>query len=622
MKFCANCGAEIPDIAKFCPKCGALAEMPTCPACGGEVDLGQTFCMHCGANLKETSAPAAPSEPASEAWQEAVPAPAPETPKEAPPTPELPPKKKVEPPPVCPRCGKQTVSGYEHCVYCGTYWDQETKPKPVKSAAGSAQTQPQTRQTAPAPESETWRDISWTYRRALMRWSMHMAIHAEVDDKQLRCTSTSKILGQTDVAEEQMELESISKIVLVSKASFMMWTAISLMLSVFVAMLALPMFGVSLAISGGELVLTSLFLAGLCALMVWWVRFNLYHHRMVITGTGESGQKEIVLEALKPAPLKELQEELTRRTGVQLPRQNESTGNSKAFFGATVGVCLGIALAIFVAGQMPPMLSDGSATAGPGYIPPKVTPAPNYPERSKVDYEDYLLDELDIFTQGDRQTFKNLLETWDYQYGSIVAMAVVNWGADYETRAKEIWNSMDLRDSDALIFYDSSQDFLYLLHGGSFPVEADAVLTEFDFQEGQSRYISEILMNTLAGVDNLYRGGTPHSANDSPDLSRIAGTYTRDQSFQNPDGTWTDFAYTIGLEPVTGGLRYTYEWRGNICTDVVIPSEDIAVEDSIYEFAFWDDEGQHTVTVFPADPSSTGGGGQLYLDQDGPYEQW
>ncbi len=158
-----------------------------------------------------------------------------------------------------------------------------------------------------------------------------------------------------------MDLESISKITLVSRASFVVWTAISMLLSVFVAILALPMLGVSLAIGGTELMLTAILFAGLCALMVWWVRFNLYHHRMIITGTGESGQKEIVLEALKPAPLKELQAELTGRTGVQLPRQNESTGEFKAIIGAIVGIGLGIALTIFVVGQMP-QTAQGSSS--------------------------------------------------------------------------------------------------------------------------------------------------------------------------------------------------------------------------------------------------------------------
>lgn len=178
-----------------------------------------------------------------------------------------------------------------------------------------------------------------------------MEIHAEMDDKQLRCTSTSKIFGQTDMAEEKMELKDISKMTLVSKASFMMWSAVSWMLSTFVALLSLPLFGVSLAVGGTELVLTALFLAGLCALAVWWVRFNLFHYRLVITGTVDGVEKKITLDALKANTLWEFQEELTHRTGVQLPQQNESTGEFKAIFGAIAGICLAIALVVGVTSQ-------------------------------------------------------------------------------------------------------------------------------------------------------------------------------------------------------------------------------------------------------------------------------
>ncbi len=397
MSFCMNCGRELPPEAGFCPKCGTKVAIPVCPSCGKMVDSGDDFCLYCGVRLSQEPEPVPEPEPKLEP----TPAPASE--------PEPAPKKPVTVPEICPRCGKPTVTGYEHCVYCGTYWDPEEKPKPVKSVPSAVPTQ-----LAPAPERQgsavsedsAWRDFSWAYRRAMMRWSMHMDIHAELDEKRLRCTSTSKILGQTDMVEEEMPLEGISKITLASKASFVIWTAVSWMLSTFVALLSLPLFGVSLAIGGTELMLTALFLAGLCALTVWWVRFNLFHHRLVITGTVDGAEKRIILDALKPAPLKEFQEELTHRTGIQLPQQNESTGEFKAIFGAIIGICLAIALTVFVSGQMPntagtttrQSASSGTTTSyarsTPTPIPaptpvPIQTPAPT-PEKQSVSWSDYI----------------------------------------------------------------------------------------------------------------------------------------------------------------------------------------------------------------------------------------
>ncbi len=88
-KFCMNCGNELPDIAKFCPKCGQAA----------------------------TSDP-----PASAPVR----------------------------PPVCPRCGKQTAPGYEHCVYCGTYWNESA---PVKAEPAEKSTAWNTILQESAPQS-------------------------------------------------------------------------------------------------------------------------------------------------------------------------------------------------------------------------------------------------------------------------------------------------------------------------------------------------------------------------------------------------------------------------------------------------------------------------------------
>ena len=57
--YCENCGALIPDDAKFCPECGqmqvpaAKAEpvIPHCPYCGTEIEADSIFCENCGRKL-------------------------------------------------------------------------------------------------------------------------------------------------------------------------------------------------------------------------------------------------------------------------------------------------------------------------------------------------------------------------------------------------------------------------------------------------------------------------------------------------------------------------------------------------------------------------------------------
>jgi ribosomal protein L40E len=67
--ICRNCGNEIPDTAKFCPKCGAKVEIEKtpepkvqedvviCRRCGESNPLTAKFCKKCGAPLKENVAP-------------------------------------------------------------------------------------------------------------------------------------------------------------------------------------------------------------------------------------------------------------------------------------------------------------------------------------------------------------------------------------------------------------------------------------------------------------------------------------------------------------------------------------------------------------------------------------
>lgn len=55
---CENCGSEVSDKAKVCPKCGKNIKMDfvpilTCPECGKEIEITETQCSNCGYKLKQ-----------------------------------------------------------------------------------------------------------------------------------------------------------------------------------------------------------------------------------------------------------------------------------------------------------------------------------------------------------------------------------------------------------------------------------------------------------------------------------------------------------------------------------------------------------------------------------------
>ena len=61
---CQNCGAELPDSAKFCDKCGTAVQGSAaagtfCPKCGEKNETGSKFCGKCGAPLMDTGSPSA-----------------------------------------------------------------------------------------------------------------------------------------------------------------------------------------------------------------------------------------------------------------------------------------------------------------------------------------------------------------------------------------------------------------------------------------------------------------------------------------------------------------------------------------------------------------------------------
>ena len=64
-KICKNCGAALPENAKFCVKCGTAVEQPieqkeeyiVCPRCEAQMEPGLFFCTRCGERLREGTPP-------------------------------------------------------------------------------------------------------------------------------------------------------------------------------------------------------------------------------------------------------------------------------------------------------------------------------------------------------------------------------------------------------------------------------------------------------------------------------------------------------------------------------------------------------------------------------------
>lgn len=50
---CSNCGAELPEGAKFCGGCGkAVSASAVCAHCGGKLPAGSKFCVNCGKKVE------------------------------------------------------------------------------------------------------------------------------------------------------------------------------------------------------------------------------------------------------------------------------------------------------------------------------------------------------------------------------------------------------------------------------------------------------------------------------------------------------------------------------------------------------------------------------------------
>ena len=61
MAICQTCGADNPEEARFCGRCGEPLVAP-CPNCGAPVTPGMAFCTSCGFALQQQTRPSSGEE--------------------------------------------------------------------------------------------------------------------------------------------------------------------------------------------------------------------------------------------------------------------------------------------------------------------------------------------------------------------------------------------------------------------------------------------------------------------------------------------------------------------------------------------------------------------------------
>ena len=111
-----------------------------------------------------------------------------------------------------------------------------------------------------------------------------------------------------------------------------------------------------------------------------------------------------------------------------------------------------------------------------------------------------------------------------------------------------------------------------------------------------------------------------HAKNNTDSLANFVGDYSYDASFDNPDGTWTNFFYSLEILQATDGINVSLEWRGlRIFSDVYI-NNDTTIDGNTINFYVDDyqtdyEPGYHSLTYIPAIQSPYSSD-TIYVDGD------
>ena len=126
-----------------------------------------------------------------------------------------------------------------------------------------------------------------------------------------------------------------------------------------------------------------------------------------------------------------------------------------------------------------------------------------------------------------------------------------------------------------------------------------------DWYGGLSAYVS--------AASELLDGIRP-SADMSLTISDFIGDYTYDASFENPDGTWTNFLYSLSVKPGNDGVLISEVWRGiySFCDDWA-SQDDLDGNTLYFVIKYGDNAGTHSLTYIPA-AQSTYGSDTIYVD--------
>lgn len=108
----------------------------------------------------------------------------------------------------------------------------------------------------------------------------------------------------------------------------------------------------------------------------------------------------------------------------------------------------------------------------------------------------------------------------------------------------------------------------------------------------------------------------PTSTQPAITISNFIGDYSYDASFENPDGTWTDFCYSLSIEPENDGVLVSEMWRGMyiFCNDWA-SKNDLDGNTLYFVVKYGDNAGTHSLTYIPAEQSPYGSD-TIYIDDD------